>query len=178
MKFYDLKSFYIVTDIKEHQENKQRFLDLIDIMPLSNMITDVENISKTDWNLPKEQERKYLEEFYNMITPYMNVMTEKLKCKNWKIQSGWFQQYGKNDVHNWHVHEGVNYANVYFLNLPDESVKTQLFDVKEGKIMNEIDVREGQLLTFPAHILHRSPPNMSNNKKTIISFNTDFHNEY
>ena len=58
MNFYNFNSFYIVTDIKEHQQNKQRFLDLIDIMPLSSIVNDMENISKTDWNLPKEQERK------------------------------------------------------------------------------------------------------------------------
>ena len=55
MKFYDLKSFYIVTDIKEHQENKDKLLSLIDDMEDSSY----ESISKTDWHLPRETPRPY-----------------------------------------------------------------------------------------------------------------------
>ena len=50
MRLYDLKSFYIITDIKEHKENKDRLLSLIDNMEASS----VDNVSKTDWNLPRE----------------------------------------------------------------------------------------------------------------------------
>ena len=173
MKFYDLKSFYIVTDIKEHQENKDKLLSLIDDMRGSSY----ESISKTDWHLPRETPRPYLDLIYTILRPYMMKMSDRLGLNSWTIYNGWFQQYGKHGVHNWHVHEGVNYANVYFLNLPDESIKTQFFDIKERKVMNEIDVREGQLLTFPAHIKHRSPENTSDEVKTIISFNSDFYDE-
>ena len=170
MKFYDLKSFYIITDIKEHQENKDKLLSLIDDMEDSSY----NDISKTDWHLPKETPRPYLDLFYPILEPYMIKMTERLELSGWKIHNGWFQQYGKHDVHDWHIHDCVNYANVYFLNLPDENVKTQFYDITERKIMNEVNVREGQLLTFPAHIKHRSPPNTSDSVKTIISFNSDF----
>ena len=44
MKFFKIKSYYIVTDIKEHKKIKQKFLDLIDLMPDSSLNT----ISKTD----------------------------------------------------------------------------------------------------------------------------------
>ena len=44
MRLYDLKSFYIVTDIKEHKENKDKLLSLIDDMEASS----VDNVSKTD----------------------------------------------------------------------------------------------------------------------------------
>ena len=37
----------------------------------------------------------------------------------------------------------------------------------------DIKLREGQLLTFPAHIMHRSPVNKSKERKTVISFNTN-----
>ena len=38
----------------------------------------------------------------------------------------------------------------------------------------EIEVAEGQLLTFPANIIHRSPINTTDKVKTIISFNSNF----
>ena len=54
----------------------------------------------------------------------------------------------KNSTHDWHVHPEVNYTNVYYLNLPDESIKTQLYDIKENKII-DIQLKEGnQLITF------------------------------
>ena len=59
MRLYDLKSFYIITDIKEHKENKDRLLSLIDSMEESSL----DNISKTDWNLPRETKRHYKDLF-------------------------------------------------------------------------------------------------------------------
>ena len=74
MKLYDLKSFYIVTDIKEHQQNKQKLLDLIDEMPESFVDDGIGNkIYKTDWNLSKEHKREYLGYFYNMISPWLSI---------------------------------------------------------------------------------------------------------
>ena len=70
MRLYDLKSFYIITDIKEHKENKDRLLSLIDSMEESRL----DNISKTDWNLPRETKREYKDLFYkiNMLDNYTN----------------------------------------------------------------------------------------------------------
>lgn len=170
MKFYELKSFYIITDINEHHQNKEKLISLIDKLPKSTF----DNISETDWNLPKETKREYLDFFYKMIKPYMYEMTKKLKCNRWYINNGWFQSYKKQDTHQWHLHENVNYTNVYYLNLPEKNIKTQLYNVMENKIINEMQVSEGQLLTFPAHIIHRSPINTSDKVKTIISFNSNF----
>lgn len=172
MKLYDLKSFYIITDIKEHNQNKKNLLCLIDDMKESSL----DNISKTDWNLPREIKRQYRDVFYEMIEPYMKEMAALLKFKSCKINNIWYQSYSKYDHHDWHVHSDVNYTNVYYLNLPNKNIKTQLYDIKENKIMNEIELEEGQLFTFPANILHRSPINISNEKKTIISFNSNFDN--
>ena len=176
MKLYDLKSFYIVTDIKEHQQNKQKLLDLIDEMPESFMEDGIGNkISKTDWNLSREHKREYVGYFYNMISPYMSEMAELLKCKKWDIVNGWFQIYeNANDVHLWHVHNNVNYTNVYYLHLPDNSIKTEIYDVTNDNIIDDLKVKEGQILTFPASIIHRAPINKTNDKKIIISFNTNF----
>ena len=172
MKFYDMKSFYIVTDVKEHAQNKNKFLELIDSMPQSNL----EGISKTDWNLPKEQKREYLDYFYEMIIPYMNEMASLLKCKTWSIDNGWFQQYNIQDNHGWHTHEKSNYTNVYYLHLPNNSIKTEVYDVTNNTIINDFDVKEGQILTFAAGTIHRSPLNDTDDKKVVIAFNSNFDN--
>ena len=174
MKFFEMKSYYMVTDIKEHSEIKKKLLNLINIMPNENLNSTLDNIFKTDWNLPKEYKREYLDYFYEIIKPYMNEMAKKLKCTSWDIVNGWFQIYNENDNHSWHVHTHTNYTNVYYLNLPDNSVKTQIYDVVTNKILDNFEVSEGQILTLPAHILHKSPKNNSKDKKIIISFNSNF----
>ena len=174
MKILPLKSFYIITNIKEHNQNKDKLLFLINKMQQSNINNADACISKTDWNLPKETKREYLDFFYSMIKPYMNIMANKLKCKSWNIYNGWFQVYEKQDTHSWHIHSSVNYTNVYYIDLPEQQIKTQLYDILENKIIDEIEIKEGQLFTFPAHIIHRSPINTSDKTKTIISFNSNF----
>ena len=37
----------------------------------------------------------------------------------------------------------------------------------------EIDVEEGDVLVFPSFVIHKGPQNISTNKKTIISYNTN-----
>ena len=176
MKILPLKLFYIITDIKEHQQNKDTLLSLINKMEQSKINDGNDVISKTDWNLPENTKREYVNFFYSMITPYMNIMANKLKCKYWDINNTWYQVYKKQDTHGWHTHPGVNYTNIYYINLPEEKIKTQLYDIIENKIIDEIQVKEGQLFTFPAHIIHRSPINTSDKNKTIISFNSNFKN--
>ena len=85
----------------------------------------------------------------------------------------WYQQYGKNSKHQWHNHNGVNWSAVYYLNLPDDT-GTQIYDITEKKMLKDFNLKEGDLFIFPANLLHRSPPNKSDNIKTIISFNIDF----
>ena len=83
MKILPLKLFYILTDIKEHQQHKNILLSLIDKMEQSKINNGKDVISKTDWSLPHNIKREYISFFYSMIKPYMNIMANKLKCKSW-----------------------------------------------------------------------------------------------
>ena len=59
MDIKEIKSDFIICDVPDHPKHKAILLDLIDKIPN----TPYEEISKTDWNLPKTFERKYLEYF-------------------------------------------------------------------------------------------------------------------
>jgi hypothetical protein len=169
MKIKKIESYYIITKIKEHNQFKNTLLSLIDKMPLSKH----DDISKTDWNLPSDFKREYLELFFKIINPYMTEMSIFLKEPKWYIYNGWYQQYTKNDFHKWHRHNRCNFTNVYYLEMPDKRMNTKLkVGKKENKIIS-IDAREGDLVTFPANILHTSIK-INNKRKTIISFNSDF----
>jgi hypothetical protein len=173
MKFYDLKSYYIVTEINEHINNKMDILSLINSTKSNSITKDDDFVTKTDWEFQNEK-KDYLEKFYTMIRPYMDKMTYELKCTEWNISNAWFQIYNKKSKHNWHLHNNTNYTNIYYLHLPISNLKTQLYDIRNEKVIDNIEVKEGQLLTFPAHIIHRSPENYSDEPKVIISFNSNF----
>ena len=94
--------------------------------------------------------------------------------KTWAIDNGWFQRYRKTNVHPWHTHPGCNYTNVYYLQLSDGAIATQILDQFTGKII-KLNVKEGEVVSVPGHILHRSPENKGSKIKTIISFNSNFY---
>ena len=174
MKFFGLKSFYIVTDFKKHEQLKDILLKYIDKMPQDSINDGIELTSKTDWNIPSTHKREYLDIFYEMWQPYMGEMASKLRCESWEISNTWYQFYNKpGDKHGCHTHMNTNYTNVYYLSLPNRSIKTQLYDIMSNRVITDVKVKEGQVITFPASIIHRSPEN-DNNKKVVISFNSNF----
>jgi hypothetical protein len=170
-KIKRIDSFYLVTKIKEHKQIKDKLLELIDQIPQNSY----ENITHTDWNLPKDYKRLYLDYFYKILKPYMEEMRMFLKEKTWEIQNGWFQQYYKNDFHQWHRHEKTNFANVYYLELPDKNMTTKIKPILNRKKTLNLVAKEGDLVTFPAMLEHTSEKTKKNLRKTIISFNSDFY---
>ena len=166
MKISKLSSFYIKTKIIEHSYNKDKLLSLIN----KGNFSSFDNIYKTDWHFDKNTEREYLNLFYKIITPYMNNMCLKIKAKTWRIHNGWFQQYKKNNFHDWHRHSSSVFNNIYYVDLPAGASKTTFrFLGKEF----QVEVKEGQILSFPSFFEHCSKPNLSDNIKTVIAFNSN-----
>lgn len=54
-----------------------------------------------------------------------------------------------------------------------EDVKTEFYDNVNNKVIETVDIKEGDLIIFPAHILHRSKRNITDKRKTVIAFNLD-----
>lgn len=176
MKIHKLESFYIINQLKNHNSFKKQLLDCIDDMPNNDRRIGYENITKTDWSLPRDYHRKYIDIFYKEIPSVMEEIKDFLHCTEWNITNTWFNQYIKNDFNGWHNHPGSNFANVYYLELPEDGMQTEFLDVRTNKIISDIKVKEGDIITFPAHILHRSKTINSDKRKTIIAFNSCFDN--
>ena len=174
MKFHKLNSFYIVTDFKKHEQLKDILLKYIDEMPQDSINDGIEVTSKTDWNIPADYKRDYLDCFLKEFELSLMEMAGKLRCTRWKVDNMWYQVYNKGDKHDWHAHPGSNYSNVYYLSLPNKSLSTQLYDPMNDRVIKNIKVREGQVLTFPGNVIHRSPVNNNDDQKVVISFNTSF----
>ena len=161
----------LITSIENHLEIKNDILNGIDAMGTHNLIENKDKISNTDWHLPPSVNRSYGQFFEPVFNKTLNNINEFFGYKKYEqklsLKNYWFQQYKKDDTHNWHIHNESLFSNVYYVELPNESAKTT-FLIGNKEI--EIDVKEGDVLTFPSCFLHCSKPN-GHGRKTVISFN-------
>jgi hypothetical protein len=164
----------IVSRFEPHNLVKNKVLSFIDNFSgfKEKIFNDNDSITKTDWNSDESLEKDY----QSYLKPYLIDHTAKLFCKynSLGIRFGnlWFQQYCHADHHDWHIHGLCHFTSVYFLELDDSSIKTEIKDLS-GNII-EYTANEGEIVSFPSFLYHRSPPNYSEKRKTIISFNINF----
>jgi predicted RNA binding protein YcfA (HicA-like mRNA interferase family) len=168
MRSININNKLYINKAKDFKQHKDTLLKLIDDMPP----VMAGHVSKSDWLVQGQFDRPYLTYFYKHIgNPLMCQLMRKLKAVNWRIGNGWYQQYRKGSHHKYHNHINTNFTNVFYLELPDSNYKTIIKD-DNGKLIS-FKAKEGDLLTFPAHLLHKSKPN-GDKRKTIISFNSNF----
>ena len=171
MELVKLNTYCAISHIKEHLKIKNKLLELIDSVSQNKLVDENDKISNTDWHLPKTNERRiYSDLFFETIMPYLNETYEKMFYKEFHIVNYWFQQYLQNDTHHWHNHGDVAFSNVYFLELPNNE-QTEFYDIKTNEIISDLDIKEGDLISFPGIMHHRSKPLLSNERKSIIAFN-------
>jgi len=170
-----IQTYMFLSEIKDYEKHNPKILKYIDEIKATERKTSHEFISKSDWKLPKKSKRKYLDYFYKLVPDHMDAMCKKLKLTEWHITNVWFQKYNPGDYHTWHVHPESNWTNVYYVQAGGPQTDTQLYD----PILDQtylVPMKEGQLLTFPAQIIHQSPRNTGVKAKIIISFNSNFWN--
>jgi len=172
---YDYKDCFSIIKVPNHNDVKNNLLQIISYeQDTSASPQDKEqSISSTDFF--SDYSNSYYKEFFleNVIKKYYNLAVKLLGYKNYEILNMWYQQYEHNDTHGWHTHHGCNYSNVYFLELPSKEVSTEFLNVKNNTIFRVDSIREGDLLSFPGHIIHRSPKNITNDRKSVIVFNSN-----
>lgn len=162
----------LVTKFKQHTELKDRLLEAIKFSPGMALNTESDNISKTDWNLDPSVARPYLEIFTTPLVDHLKEAYLPFNSTGFQIHNFWFQQYKENSTHDWHVHQAAQYTNIYYLELPSRALRTQILNPMNLNEVIEIEAEEGDIVTLPASVFHRSPPVKGNVQKTIISFNT------
>ena len=184
-----------VLDLIDNMPSKDVGVNMIN---LDDKYTDLNydytsHISKTNW-----QDGIFGEE-WAQIWPHFLSPTDQFQVvnsiknnypdKDWssgEVTESWFNQYiaESGSEHPWHHHAEserkageknpcINLASIYYVELPDKSLTTILKDPETGKEVIP-DVKEGQILTFATDILHKSPRNLTNTRKTVIPFNIMF----
>jgi len=88
-----------------------------------------------------------------------------------KTTQTWFQQYPENTRFGWHNHPQMNFAVVYYVELPD-GASTWFDPCYPGKSDYQVNAKEGDIIMFPTFLPHKSESH-SKGRKTIISYNAD-----
>lgn len=170
-------NFFYIFDVKEHEYFKEKILDRIKCsqnqLKTYNDGEYISFISNTDWECDSIN---WYENFLSINDKkrYKEFIKKKFR-KNVIVSNTWFNQYYPNSGsdHPFHEHKDSNLSNVYIIEMLDKSMRTVLKSPKTGKEIIPA-VKEGQILIFPSHILHKSPRNFTNKRKTIIAFNSIF----
>ena len=161
----DYLSIFNVDNFVNHKNN---FINLIKEMPPNKF----DNISHTDWDLPKTVKRAYIDYFLkNIFDDYAKHFCNLFKIDNIEMINMWFQIYKKGDFHGLHTHADAHFTNVFFINLPHKNLKTKIYSFYKKELSFEI--KEGSIISFPAFYKHESLKNNYEEEKIVIAFNTN-----
>lgn len=168
---------FIVTKIPNHESLKPEILKYIENYT-SPYDTSTDTISKTDWNtITQRFMNRVIEKYIELIKPFIDGELTELYKNTYggnrvELVNYWFQQYQKDDNHRWHNHPSCHFSNIYYVELPDGAPKTQFYNPKTKEFI-QVEVSEGDVLSFPAYYMHQSPPVTDEVRKTVVVFNTN-----
>jgi hypothetical protein len=92
MSILEIKSPLLISKFKPHDLLKNKLLELIEISPGDRLIDGNSDISKTDWNVPKNVPRDYLNIFEKPIIEHLKENYSKIGITDFNIHNFWFKQ--------------------------------------------------------------------------------------
>ena len=163
------------TQLVDHKRIKDSLLNLIKTDPHLESINRVDEylsdkISKCDMDLCRDLNRSWVKKLIPNLGISLQKMLSSLGYTGYSVMDIWYHQYAEGDTYGWHIH-GLQYAGIYYLEFPKGCGRTEMcspYSLKSRKI----DAEEGDVIIFPAHLIHRALPN-GKERKTAISFNLD-----
>ena len=173
---YLTESFILKDKFEKHISIKQELTDLIlntkDKGWYNNEGNYNDRLLKTDWPLSSDFKRVWVKFFIEDLSNQLNKFSNYLGYTDVIINKVWYQMYEKNNIHNWHIHAD-NFTGVYFLKMPedDENNYTEFLSPNNFNSSFKIRVKEGDVIFFPSHLIHRAPALRKDDTKIIISWN-------
>jgi hypothetical protein len=171
IKISHVPFFHVIVEVQDYPAMKKPLLKLIS--KINNPVKQgTQTLTNQDYFNPTDLSKQYIDYFIDSIRPEMISLFGIFSAKDILIKNIWFQQYKKGDSHSWHTHTDCMLSNIFYLEKPT-GTDTEFFNYETQQPYAPIKVDEGSLLVFPSYISHRSKPNPSNKRKTIISFNAN-----
>jgi hypothetical protein len=164
-----LRKLVFISKVGDFAARKYKILETIDSMAEKPLFDAPGQWTfNTDWD-SRNDIRPYHDTFLPPVMQHSENLMRSLGGEGFQIKNYWFQQYRKGDYHNWHSHPGCMFSSVFYIELPEgTATKFKIYGEE-----HELDVQEGDIVSFPSALFHASLPNQSNHRKTIISFNLD-----
>lgn len=147
-------------------------------------------LSLVDWDNPKYKNDEqvsdyyynqdkgctYIPEFCNIIKDELDQALSQMKSDGLRIEHLWGQRYGKSSYMSMHTHGSVGYSAVIYVEFKKGIHTATRFMSPIHNARGEIEyyepeVDEGDLLIFPSFLYHDALPNVTENNRTIFSFN-------
>lgn len=177
LKMASTPIFHTIYRCPNYLDFKKELLHKIKITP-SYQETDNDSISRLDYNIDKK-DKTYLDLITStVIIPTIDHQAELFSTRSAKavlsVPDIWFQQYKKYDIHKWHTHSGANFNNIFYVEKPKE-VNTEFYCPIMKTVYIIDNIQEGDVLSFPGHVIHRSGLNTSDDIKTVVVFNSVIH---
>jgi hypothetical protein len=151
-----------------------------------------------DWDIKKKKLLDLFGSFQhklvgNVITSPINITTNILDDEiklfedesrfKFTLSEVWFQKYEKTMDHVVHTHGPYGFSSVCFVNYEKNSHSSTTFIspfsdcITGGFKRYSPNVNEGDIIFFPANLLHYAPTNLSDEERIIIAFNLDLDND-
>lgn len=178
-----LDSAIYKTRMREHDNIKKQILDIIETQSNGRRIYDSNfddlDITKCDYVTEgfHDSSHRYLPILRPHLLQELNEILPEMGYTKFHITNIWYQQYETDSVHGWHVHTDCQFSAVYYLELPESCPKTEFVIPFDQKETLNINVKEGDIVIFPSYCIHRAPKNTSTERKTIISWNSNYEND-
>ena len=125
-------------------------------------------VSRADMDLCGDLNRSWVKILMPNLSISINEMLSNMAYNGFEVNNMWYHQYAKEDTYGWHIH-GDQFAGIYYVEFGKSSGKTEMCSPYSFKTM-KINITEGDVIIFPAHLMHRALPN-SDERKTVVSFN-------
>jgi len=163
--------YFFLYDVPTHSDVKDKFLLYFDELTDKYNLEDNPSGGTTSTDYFKSTGNDWVSPYKHILEEHIYpVVKENLLYftgnSGIKFQGAWFQQYDYGSWFSYHTHPNSNFAGIYYVELPSGSA-TEFLKFQPP------EVKEGQVLVFPSFLAHRSNPNPSKDRKTVVSFNFD-----
>ena len=163
---------FFIRDFPDHEKHKYKILSLITQNENSSLYEEkVERISLNYWKLKDIKKKTYAEYVLKVLDNDLKSLFKSMEYDMIRYQGIWFQQYEKADFHSWHRHGNSEWNLVYYLEFDKKCPATEFRNPLNKDETYIPNVHEGQYVLFPSLLSHRSVPNESRSRKTVIAIN-------
>tara|TARA_B100000287_G_scaffold160640_1_gene151524 strand:+ start:20700 stop:21395 length:696 start_codon:yes stop_codon:yes gene_type:complete len=114
----------------------------------------------------------YAHDLMQILKPYINEFKEESTIhEDYHIMDLWYETCMRDQYHGLHDHGQKGISAVLYVEFPDGSIPTQFRDEYDNSKWYTADVKEGDLILWPAWWKHRGGANPTDERRTIIGFN-------